>query len=115
MCAANVTDAEKAIVKSIEKTLQSDFDKKFSLPVLVKMYGINMHRLTQIFFIVTGVTITYYRMLQRVEAAKKLLTTTSDSVDNIADQVGYEGARPLKKAFRKLTGYTPHEYRELHT
>jgi transcriptional regulator GlxA family with amidase domain len=114
MCAANVTDAEKAIVNAIEKTLQSDFDKKFSLPVLVKMYGINMHRLTEIFLIVTGVTITHYRILQRIEAAKKLLTATNESVDDIADQVGYQGARSLEKVFKQLTGCTPTEYRELH-
>ena len=114
MCAANVTDAEKAIVKSIEKTLQGDFDKKFSLSVLVKMYGINMHRLTQIFFIVTGFTITHYRILQRIEAAKKLLTTTNKSVDDIADEVGYQGGRSLEKVFKQLTGRTPTEYRDLH-
>lgn len=114
MCAANVTDAEIAIVRAIEKTLQSNFNTKFSLPVLVRMYGINMHRLTQIFFIVTGVTITHYRILQRIEAAKKLLTTTNKSVDDIADQVGYQGARSLEKVFKQLTGRTPTEYRELH-
>lgn len=115
MRAANVTDAELAIVRAIEKKLQSDFNKKFSLPVLVKMYGINMHRLTEIFLLVTGLTITHYRMVQRVEAAKKLLTTTNESIEAIAVQVGYEGARPLAKVFKKLTGQTPHEYRELNT
>lgn len=114
MRAANVTDAELAIVKAIEITLQRDFDIKFSLPVLVKMYGLNMHRLTEIFLIVTGSTITHYRILQRIEAAKNLLTTTSKSVDDIADQVGYQGARSLEKVFKQLTGCTPTEYRDLH-
>jgi YesN/AraC family two-component response regulator len=114
MRAANVTDAELAIVRAIEITLQRDFNKKNSLPVLVKMYGINMHRLTEIFLLVTGLTITHYRMLQKVEAAKKLLTTTNESVDDIADQVGYQGARSLEKVFKQLTGYTPTEYRDLH-
>ena len=115
MCAANVTDAEIAIVRAIEKTLQSNFNTKYSLPVLVRMYSINVHRLTEIFHLVTGVTITEYRILQRVEAAKLLLTTTSDSIETISVQVGYEGARPLKKVFKKITGYTPHEYRKLNT
>jgi transcriptional regulator GlxA family with amidase domain len=113
MCAANVTDAEIVIVNAIEKALQNDFTTKFSLPVLVRLYGINMHRLTEIFLLVTGFTITHYRMLQRVEAAKKLLTTTNESIEAIAVQVGYEGARALAKVFKKLTGKTPHEYREM--
>jgi transcriptional regulator GlxA family with amidase domain len=114
MSAGEVTRGERLIVEAIKTALQSNFDKKFSLPFLVKMYGINMHRLTQIFFIVTGVTITHYRILQRIEAAKKLLTTTNESVDDIADQVGYQGARSLEKVFKQLTGRTPTEYRDLH-
>jgi two-component system response regulator YesN len=115
MCAAPVSDAERLVVEAIKTTLQSNFEIKFLLPLLVKAHGMNKHRLTEIFRLVTGSTITQYRMFQRVEAAKLLLTITSDSLDSIADQVGYNGARPLKKVFKKLTGYTPHEYRKLHT
>ena len=56
-----------------------------------------------------------YLLTFRMERAKKLLSTTSDSVKEIAKQVGYQNAFSFSKAFHRATGMSPTEYRLLPT
>nr|WP_299767038.1 AraC family transcriptional regulator [uncultured Dokdonia sp.] len=47
---------------------------------------------------------------KRMQEASQLLRTTSDSVTNIAYQVGYENVSHFIKAFHKLFGSSPKQY-----
>lgn len=49
----------------------------------------------------------------RIEKARVLLVSTSDSVKDIAKQVGYQDAFAFSKAFHRITGMSPSEYRLL--
>ncbi len=49
----------------------------------------------------------------RVEMAKKLLTTTDASNDEISKQVGYSNTRTFLRAFSKHENITPKEYRRI--
>lgn len=114
MGSAPLSDADKTIVEAIKKLLQSEFEKKYPLRVLVRLCGKNKHRLTEIFHAATGVSITDYKISQRVEAAKKLLTTTQETIEDVALSVGYQNAQSFGKVFKKATGETPTEYRARH-
>ncbi len=50
----------------------------------------------------------------RIENAKNLLLKTSDSIDKIAYSVGYTNITGFYKAFKRLVGKTPKEYRDEH-
>ncbi len=50
----------------------------------------------------------------RVDQAKELLTSSPDHLNRIAQQVGYLSAWTLTRAFRRLEGLTPAQYRALH-
>jgi two-component system response regulator YesN len=48
----------------------------------------------------------------RIEEAKYLLDRSSDSVTEIASQVGYSDSNYFSKVFRKWEHVTPHDYRK---
>jgi AraC-like DNA-binding protein len=47
----------------------------------------------------------------RIQRAAEMLKTTNYTLDRIASLVGYETAFALSRSFKKLTGYSPREYR----
>ncbi len=48
----------------------------------------------------------------RLESAKKKLETTSDNIDDITRQVGYEDSSTFRRLFKKYTELSPREYRD---
>jgi transcriptional regulator GlxA family with amidase domain len=58
-----------------------------------------------------GVTYAKYLRNLRVEKAEQLLASMSLSVEEIARQVGYEAPEAFGRAFRKVVGVAPSQYR----
>ena len=48
----------------------------------------------------------------RMEKAKELLRTTSDTIGEIAEKTGYSGANYFTVCFKKYTGIAPGAYRD---
>jgi len=63
----------------------------------------------------TGETPLAYLQRIRIEAAKQTLETTSEPIDVITRQVGYEDTNSFRKLFKKNTGLSPKEYRDRFT
>ncbi len=51
----------------------------------------------------------------RIEEACHLLRTTKGTITEISAAVGFETIRTFNRAFARLQGCTPHEYRDAHT
>ncbi|WP_409344471.1 AraC family transcriptional regulator [Paenibacillus sp. MBLB4367] len=60
----------------------------------------------------TGMTPLQYVHRLRIGKAKSLLENTSLSVQEIAEQTGFDSANYLIRLFRRTTGMTPGKYRE---
>lgn len=61
-----------------------------------------------------GESILGYLNRKRTESAKKLLSTTDSPVSKIAESVGFNYSNVFIRIFKKSTGLTPGQYRELH-
>lgn len=59
-----------------------------------------------------GRTIPEFVSFQRVSRAKYLLTNTEQSIEQIALQCGFSSSTYFSVVFRKLTDFTPSEFRE---
>lgn len=60
---------------------------------------------------------TNYReivLLHRMDSAKKMLTTSNISIENISEKIGYSNIGNFCRAFKNYTGLSPSSYREDH-
>lgn len=60
----------------------------------------------------TGLTFSEYATRRKVQRAKELLSTTRLSINEIAEQVGYQTAKYFVKVFRQMEGMSPGQYRK---
>lgn len=54
-----------------------------------------------------------YVNLVRIEKACELLKTTEDRVEEIALKTGFHTAGPFIRSFKKLTGYSPLQWKKM--
>ncbi len=82
-----------------------------SLPELSKRLGVSETQLKAGFKSFTGTTVMQYCITRRIEAAHLLLTENRHSISEIADIVGYEDHSAFSRAFRRISGCTPKQWR----
>jgi two-component system response regulator YesN len=111
---AHYSNAGKEVFFKIKDELEKNLDTEIHLSDLAKKYGLSVHKMTDGFFQAVGYTIWHYRLMSRMEAAKKMLRETKASINEVAFSINYTGARPFSKEFKKITGCTPTEYRRKH-
>ena len=69
--------------------------------------------LSNLFSEVEGITIEQYIINQRIEKVKKLLMYGELSLSQIAFNLGYSSTAHLSNQFKKLTGLTPSQFKEI--
>jgi transcriptional regulator GlxA family with amidase domain len=57
------------------------------------------------------VPITYVQTL-RIEEAKQMLEATDETIETVAEEVGYQDVAAFRRLFKRLTGVSPGRYRE---
>lgn len=76
---------------------------------LKKDYSAVSHLFSQ----VEGITIEKYYVLQKLEKVKELLVYNELTLDEIADRLNYSSAAYMSNQFKKITGFTPGQFRKL--
>ena len=95
-----------------EKKLYTD--SLISMAKVAKQIREPVYMVSQVINERIGVTFYDWIARYRVEEAKRLLSnpaTASYTIEQIAEEVGYNSKSAFNKAFRKFTGITPSEYR----
>ncbi len=69
--------------------------------------------LSNLFSTVEGVTIEQYFINQKIEKTRELLVYDELSLTEIADRLGYSSVAHLSGQFKKVTGMTPSQFKEL--
>lgn len=100
----------RPIVK-ITKYLQEHMEDDISLSILAEKFYLNPQYISQLFRNEIGVGFLVYLTSIRMEKAKQLLVSTSLTITEIADRVGYGDYRVFTKVFKKSEGITPSQYR----
>ena len=98
-------------IRKLLELLHRDLKNSWSLPELAKEVGISRSSLAARFKQLTGDSPLHYLVTLRIQKAINLLTTTDMSVEQIAFEVGYKDSFTFSKAFKKLVGLPPREYR----
>lgn len=102
----NVNLIDKAV-----RFMEENFQKEIGLDDVAKQVYLSTCYFSRLFKQVKGWSFTEYLTHVRMEEARKLLTTTSYSVAEIAMRVGFRDARYFSQVFKKHAGKTPGSYR----
>ncbi|MFW2499810.1 helix-turn-helix domain-containing protein [Clostridium diolis] len=88
--------------------------EKITLTELAKNIGINSSYLSHLFKKEVGVSISEYIQSERIKEAQKLIRAGEKSLSDIYVPLGFIDQSHFTKAFKKVTGITPKEYRLLY-
>nr|WP_286208011.1 response regulator [Clostridium caldaquaticum] len=100
-------------VFQVKKYIQKNYsNENLSTKILADLVYLTPAYLSGLFKKETGKTISEYIIEFRIEKSKEYLKDTKLKLFEVAKSVGYSDANYYAKAFKKLTGLTPSEYRE---
>ena len=102
-----------SVVRTCEDWLSEYFQKSDAIKQVVGQASIPERTLKRRFKAATGTTLIDYLQSLRVEAAKRLLESDQDPVDEVSVSVGYEDASFFRRLFKRRTGLTPSQYRRM--
>ncbi|MBC7688749.1 MAG: helix-turn-helix transcriptional regulator [Aquabacterium sp.] len=113
-------DKKAKLVEQIKNTIISlvqgyggeEFNKKLSA-ILEEKLQLDYHYFTGLFSAVEGITIEKYAILQRIEKIKELLMYDELSLSEISYQLSYSSVQHLSQQFKKITGLTPSQFKQL--
>ncbi|MEG1862800.1 MAG: AraC family transcriptional regulator [Oscillospiraceae bacterium] len=91
--------------------IKKNYAQAYGVEELAESLGISKSHLVREFFKHTGTTPGKYLTNVRIEAVKQLLTQSNMPLSAVASSTGFSGDNYLCKAFKKLTGETPMEYK----
>ena len=98
----------------IQKVQSGSIEEHFSM---AKYVSDNIYKdyssVSRLFSEVEGVTIEQFFILQKIEKTKEWLIYDEQSLSQIAFTLGYSSTQHLSNQFKKVTGMTPSQFRQL--
>lgn len=88
-------------------------DPEFNLSALSYAMHVSLSHLSTVFKQATGVNLSAYVTDLRLEKSRQLLSDMSHTIAEVSLLSGYSDAKYFAKLFKKRTGNTPSEYRNL--
>jgi len=105
-----VLESENEIDKVI-LYIHANYDQKITLLKLTELFHLNRTTLSEEFAKVTGLSVIDYLIKLRIKIASILLSQTAIPVAEIVYRTGFNDATHFGRTFRKLTGFSPSQYR----
>jgi len=102
------------LITYIKQYIQEHLSENLSLSMLSEKFNYNSSYISHIFKQTTGIGISEYITMTRIELANKLLLTTNNSISDIADATGFDTAQYFSYVYKKRTGISPTDYRISH-
>jgi len=96
------------LVQSGELDEMKDNLSAYLSSALLKDY----HYLSQLFSSIENTTIEQFFILQKIEKVKEWLAHDEYTVSEIAFKLGYSSVAHLSAQFKKMTGFTPSQFKE---
>lgn len=108
------TKSAHQLVQNVKEYIKEHYDNEdLSLTHLSKVFGLSAKYLGQLFREDSGVKFVEYVTEVRITRAKQLLLESDEPVQDIAALVGYTQALTFIRVFKKQTGLTPGQYRNV--
>jgi len=98
-------------IRDVLNFIAENFREPLTLDLLASELHINKYHISHLFSEKLGMGVVEYVNLRRVGAACDELKKSGKSVTEIALSVGFNSPRSLNRAFKKVIGKTPLEYK----
>ncbi|MBO5852775.1 MAG: helix-turn-helix transcriptional regulator [Clostridia bacterium] len=105
------TEKEFEKIAPALSSINSDCTSTISVDDYAKMCNLSTSYFTHLFTKVTGFSPMEYKQLQRMSVAKNLLSTTTMTIKEISNIVGFKDPLYFGRCFKQATGQTPSGYR----
>ena len=103
----------KKLVIEIQKYINRNISDNVSLTALSNEFCYNSSYLSRLYKNITGEGLSEYINKVRIENAKTLLKNQELKISVITDLIGFKTPSYFTRFFKKATGYTPQEYRNM--
>jgi transcriptional regulator GlxA family with amidase domain len=98
-------------LRSICDAIVADPSSDHSVPCMAERAALSERHLARLFIAETGTTPARFVERVRVEAARELLEAGPTPMDTIAEQAGFGSAETMRRAFLRVIGVGPADYR----
>ena len=99
-------------MREVMQYIMANIDREISLNELANQMFVSPSTLSRIFKKDTGIYFAEYVMQLRVKNAEELLKYSQQNITHIAMVSGFTSSASFNRAFKKVTGLTPSEYRD---
>lgn len=104
----NLEEIEEALLY-----IDEHFGERLTLRALAEKLYLSNYYFHRMFKTVVGKTVASYIRERRILYARKLLCETDLPITEIRKRCGFGSLQAFSKTFKKMTGRSPSEYREL--
>jgi transcriptional regulator GlxA family with amidase domain len=108
---AALKDHQDEEIKQVQLYIERNVGEKISIGELATKFAISRRNFDRRFVKATFNTPVEYVQCVKVEAAKKALETSRKTVSEVMYGVGYTDMKAFREIFKKITGFSPLEYR----
>lgn len=98
-------------IKKAQEFIEKNVQEKISVDQLASMLSIGRRNLERRFKKATSNSLVEYMQRVKVEAAKQRFETSTDNVNEVMYNVGYNDAKAFRTTFKRFTGVSPVSYR----
>lgn len=95
--------------------IKVNFRENINLGDIASDCCISKDYLSHIFKNITGISPIQYILRMRIDEAKMLLITTSESIGSISESLGFEDQAYFSRTFTKFVGKAPWKFRKLYS
>lgn len=100
-----------SVVQNIKEFIDKKYMEDISLSDLADTFYLSKEHLSRLFKKETGQNLFSYIMDLKLEKAKRLLSETDRTLDDIAFSLGFSNGNYFSKVFKKNIGVSPSSYR----
>ena len=102
------------LVLSVSKYIQQHLSDPIKVQDLADALYMGRSRLSTNFKKETGINLSDYITMNKIDEAKRLLRYSDKSITSITGYLGFANRSHFTKVFRQYANHTPLEYRQLH-
>ncbi len=103
------------IVKAVSAYITQNLNNKITVKELTLYFGVSDTYLQNAFRSVYGMPVISFIRTQKMQSAAQVLIHTTRTIDEIAEEFGYENESKFSAAFKKIMGDPPGVYRKEHS